>query len=32
MESKNIQIVQECIDQISNAKRFDRIYDYYSEQ
>jgi len=32
MENKNIHIVQECIEQIFNAKRFDRIYDYYSEQ
>ena len=32
MKNKNVQIVRECIEQISNAKRFDRIYDYYSEQ
>jgi predicted ester cyclase len=32
MESKNVQIVRESIEQISNAKRFDRIFDYYSEQ
>jgi len=31
MENTNIHIVQECIEQIFNAKRFDRIYDYYSE-
>ena len=31
MENKNIQIVKECIEQIINAKQFDRIYDYYSE-
>lgn len=32
MENKNIHIVQECIQQIVNAKRFDRINDFYSEQ
>jgi len=32
MENHNIQIVQECIEQIFNAKRFERIYDYYSMQ
>jgi predicted ester cyclase len=32
MESKNVQIVRESIEQISNAKRFDRIFNYYSEQ
>lgn len=28
----NQQIVRESVEQILNAKRFDRIYDYYSEQ
>jgi len=32
MEDQNIQIVRECVDQIFNAKHFDRIYDYYNEQ
>jgi hypothetical protein len=32
MEYKNIQIVKDCIEQIINAKQFDRIYDYYSEE
>lgn len=32
MENKLVQIVQEFVEQILNAKRFDRIYDYFSEQ
>lgn len=32
MDNKNIQIVRECIEQINNAKNFDKIYDYYSEE
>jgi hypothetical protein len=32
MENKNIQIVRECIEQITNAKNFDKIYNYYSEE
>jgi hypothetical protein len=32
MENQLIHIVQECIEQIFNAKRFDHIYDYFSEQ
>ncbi len=32
MDNKNIQIVRECIEQINNAKKFDKIYDYYSEE
>jgi len=32
MDNKNIQIVREAIEQIANAKHFDRIYEYYSEQ
>jgi hypothetical protein len=32
MENNNIQIVRECIEQITNAKKFDKIYDYYSEE
>ncbi len=32
MENKNVHIVQDCIEQIFNAKHLDRIYDYYSEQ
>lgn len=31
MENKNIKIVKECIEQITNAKQFERIYDYYSK-
>lgn len=30
MEDQNIQFVKDCIEQVSNAKRFDIIYDYYS--
>lgn len=30
MENKNILIVRECIEQITNLKHFDRVYDYYS--
>ena len=32
MENKNIQILRECIEQITNAKNFDKIYNYYSEE
>lgn len=32
MEEKNIQIVRECIEQITNAKNFEKIYDYYSNE
>lgn len=32
MENKLIRIVQECIEQVFNAKHFDHIFDYYSEQ
>jgi predicted ester cyclase len=32
MENRNIQIVRECTEQITNAKNFSRIYDYFSEQ
>ncbi len=31
MENKNILIVRECIEQITNLKHFDRVYDYYSQ-
>lgn len=31
MEDGNVQIVRECIEQVFNAKRLDRIYDYYTE-
>jgi len=30
MENKNILIVRECTEQITNLKHFDRVYDYYS--
>ena len=32
MEEKNIQIVRASIEHVINAKRFDRLYEYYSEQ
>jgi len=32
MEDQNIQIVKECIEQITNAKQLGRIYEYYSPQ
>lgn len=32
MEDQNIQIVQECIEQITNRKQFEHVYDYYSKQ
>jgi predicted ester cyclase len=32
MDNTNVQIVRESIEQINNAKRFERVYDYYSEQ
>ena len=32
MEDQNIRIVKECIEQITNAKQLDRIYEYYSPQ
>jgi predicted SnoaL-like aldol condensation-catalyzing enzyme len=32
MENKNVQIVREAIEEIANAKHFDRTYEYYSEQ
>lgn len=32
MEDKNIQIVKDSIEQITNAKNFDRLYEYFDEE
>jgi predicted ester cyclase len=32
MENKNIQTVKDSIEQITNAKNFDRIYEYFDKE
>jgi predicted ester cyclase len=31
MENNNIHIVKECVEQVSNRKQIDRIYDFHSK-